>query len=95
MLPNATCNKEVIHHMVYDDLLHHRSQESSQREAYGRRGTDEAHSTLSKMIVYATVISGFVAAYLMYRRGESMVSIARKTVTNPVGSLVSEVQDVV
>lgn len=55
----------------------------------------EAHSTLSKLIVYATVISGFVAAYLMYKRGESLVAIARKTVTNPVGSLVSEVQDVV
>jgi hypothetical protein len=55
----------------------------------------EAHSTLSKLIVYATVISGFVAAYLMYKRGESLVAIARKTVTNPVGSLVSEVQNVV
>lgn len=55
----------------------------------------EAHSTLRKIIVYATVISGFVAAYLMYRRGESMVSIARKTVTNPVGSMVSEVKNVV
>jgi hypothetical protein len=55
----------------------------------------EAHSTLSKIIVYATVISGFVAAYLMYKRGESLVGIARKTVTNPVGSLVSEVQNVV
>jgi len=55
----------------------------------------EAHSTLSKIIVYATVISGFVAAYLMYKRGESLVAIARKTVINPVGSLVSEVQNVV
>jgi hypothetical protein len=55
----------------------------------------EAHSTLSKVILYATVISGIVAAYLMYRRGESMFSIARKTVTNPVGSLVSEVKNVV
>jgi len=55
----------------------------------------EAHSTLSKVILYATVLSGFVAAYLMYRRGESMFSIARKTVTNPVGSLVSEVKNVV
>ena len=54
-----------------------------------------AHSTFSKIIVYATVISGFVAAYLMYRRGESLVAIARQTVTNPVGSLVSEVQNVV
>jgi hypothetical protein len=55
----------------------------------------EAHSTFSKIILYATVISGFVAAYLMYKRGESLVAIARKTVTNPVGSLVSEVQNVV
>jgi hypothetical protein len=55
----------------------------------------EAHRTLSKAILYATVISGFVAAYLMYRRGESMFSIATKTVTNPVGSLVSEVKNVV
>jgi hypothetical protein len=55
----------------------------------------EPHSKFSKIIVYATVVSGFVAAFLMYRRGESMVAIARKTVTNPVGSLVSEVKNVV
>jgi hypothetical protein len=55
----------------------------------------EAHSTLSRIIVYATVISGFAAAYLMYKRGESMIAIARETVTNPVGSLVSEVKNVV
>jgi membrane protease YdiL (CAAX protease family) len=54
-----------------------------------------AHSSLSRVILYATVISGFVAAYLMYRRGESLVSIASKTVTNPVGSLVSEVKNAV
>jgi hypothetical protein len=45
--------------------------------------------------VYATVISGFVAAYLMYRRGESLVAIARQTVANPVGALVSEVKNVI
>jgi hypothetical protein len=55
----------------------------------------EAHNTLSKVILYTTVIFGFVAAYLMYRRGESMLSIARKTVINPVGTLVSEVKNVV
>ena len=55
----------------------------------------EARSSLSKAVLYATVVSGFVAAYLMYRRGESMVLIAKKTVTNPVGSLVSEVKNVV
>jgi hypothetical protein len=55
----------------------------------------EPRTTLSKVILYATVISGFVAAYLMYRRGESIMSIARKTAINPVGSLVSEVKNVV
>jgi hypothetical protein len=54
----------------------------------------EAHSKLSKIIVYAAVISGFLAAYLMYRR-ESLVAIARQTVTNPVDSLVSEVKNAV
>ena len=48
-----------------------------------------AHSSLSKY-VYATVIAEFMAAYLMYRRGESLIAIARQTVTNPVGSLASE-----
>jgi hypothetical protein len=38
-------------------------------------------------MVYATVISGFVAAYLTYRCGESLVAIAKRTVTNPVDFL--------
>jgi hypothetical protein len=54
-----------------------------------------AHSTLSKIIVYASVISRFVAAYLIYKRGEPLIAIARQTVTNPVGSLVSEVQNTI
>jgi hypothetical protein len=54
----------------------------------------EAHSTFGRVLLYPTVVSGVVAAYLMYRRGESMMSIARKTVTNPVGSMVSEVKNV-
>jgi putative effector of murein hydrolase len=47
--------------------------------------------TLRKLFVYASVISGIVAAYLMYRRGESLGTIATKAITNPVGSLISEV----
>ena len=43
----------------------------------------------------ATVVSGFVAAYLMYRRSESLGTIVKQTITNPVGSLVSEVNNVV
>jgi hypothetical protein len=55
----------------------------------------EEHSSMRKMILYATVISGVVAAYMMYRRGESLGVIAKRTMTNPVGSLVSEVKDAI
>jgi hypothetical protein len=55
----------------------------------------EEHSALSKVILCATVISGLVAAYLMHRRGESVAAIARDTLANPIGSLVSEVKNVV
>ena len=53
----------------------------------------EGRSSLQKVILLATVVSGFVAAYLMYRRGESLGSIAKQTIANPVGSLVSEVKN--
>jgi hypothetical protein len=52
-------------------------------------------NTLSRVVLYATVVSGVVAAYLMYKRGESLATIAKQTGTNPVGSLVSEVKNVV
>ena len=54
--------------------------------------SSEGRSSLQKVILLATVVSGLVAAYLMYRRGESLGSIAKQTITNPVGSLVSEVK---
>jgi hypothetical protein len=50
--------------------------------------------SLRKLFFLATVICGVAAAYLMYRRGESLVSIAKKTLTNPVGTLASEVRNV-
>ena len=53
----------------------------------------EGRGSLQTLILFATVVSGFVAAYLMYRRGESLRSIAKHTITNPVGSLVSEVKN--
>jgi hypothetical protein len=53
----------------------------------------ERESGMRKLILSATVISGIVAAYLMYRRGESLGTIARRTIPNPVGSLVSEVKN--
>ena len=53
----------------------------------------EEKGSLGKLFFYATVISGVVAAYLMYRRGESLGSIARQTISNPMGSLASEVKN--
>lgn len=55
----------------------------------------ETRSSMSKLILFATVVSGFVAAYLMYRRGESLGTIAKQAITNPVGSLISEVKGAV
>ena len=52
----------------------------------------EKQSSMKRVILFATIASGFVAAYLMYRRGESLGSIAKRTITNPVGSLISEVK---
>ena len=50
---------------------------------------------MRKVILIATVVSGLIAAYLMYKRGESIMSIAGKTVANPVGSLVTEAENLV
>jgi hypothetical protein len=60
-----------------------------------KEGSIETQSSMKKVIFYATVISGFIAAYMMYRRGESLGAIAKQTITNPVGSLVSEVKNTV
>jgi hypothetical protein len=45
---------------------------------------------MKRALFWGTIVAGAVAAYLMYRRGESVGSIAVRTVTNPVGSLVTE-----
>lgn len=45
---------------------------------------------MRRVIFWGTVIAGVAAAYLMYRRGEPLGAIASRTVSNPVGSLVTE-----
>jgi hypothetical protein len=47
---------------------------------------------MRRFIFWATLASGAVAAYLMYRRGQPIFDIAEKTVLNPVGSLVHELR---
>ena len=49
----------------------------------------------SRLFMVITVVSGFAAAYLMYRRGASLGTIARKSITNPLGTLASEARIVV
>ena len=48
---------------------------------------------MKKALFWGTIVAGAVAAYMMYRRGESMGIIAVRAVTNPLGSLVSELQE--
>jgi hypothetical protein len=50
-------------------------------------------AVMKRVLFWGTIVAGAVAAYMMYRRGESMGTIAVRAVTNPVGSLVSELQD--
>jgi hypothetical protein len=47
---------------------------------------------IRKLIVVGSILSGVVAAYLMYKRGTPLFTIARKTLTNPIGSLVTELR---
>ena len=48
---------------------------------------------MKKLIFWASVVSGVAAAYMMYRRGESMGSIAKQTLSNPVGTFAHEVKE--
>lgn len=45
---------------------------------------------MRKIIFWTTITAGAVAAYLMYRRGASVSTIARESIENPVGSFVRE-----
>ena len=47
---------------------------------------------MRKFIVWGSVVAGAVAAYLMYKRGTPVMTIAKKTIINPVGSLVTELR---
>jgi hypothetical protein len=58
-------------------------------------GQSETQGSIRKVIFYATILSGCIAAYLMYRRGESLGTIAKQAITSPIGSLVSEVKSAV
>jgi hypothetical protein len=47
---------------------------------------------MKRFLFWTTIAAGVAAAILMRKRGESFGKIAAKTITNPVGSFVSEVR---
>ena len=50
---------------------------------------------MRRAIYWGSIAAGVIAAYLMYRRGESLGTIAQKAIGNPVGSFVQEVRQAV
>jgi hypothetical protein len=48
---------------------------------------------IRRIIFWSTIAAGAVAAWLMYRRGESLPTIAKESIQNPVGSFVREAQE--
>lgn len=47
---------------------------------------------MKRLSFWITLLAGATAAYLMYRRGESLPTIAKQTVTNPLGTFTSELK---
>lgn len=45
---------------------------------------------MKNFIFWTTVAAGALAAYLMYRRGENITTIARESMQHPVKSLIRE-----
>lgn len=45
---------------------------------------------MRKFLFWAGVAAGAVAAYMMYRRGEDLTTIARESIQHPVKSLIRE-----
>ncbi len=45
---------------------------------------------MKRAMFWGTVAAGAIAAYLMYRRGEPVGTVARKAILHPVSSFVSE-----
>jgi hypothetical protein len=47
---------------------------------------------MKRLSFWITIVAGATAAYLMYRRGESLPNIAQKAVSNPLGAFTAEVK---
>lgn len=47
---------------------------------------------LKRFVFIATLAAGVTAAYLMQKRGESLLTIVKKTISNPLGALADELK---
>ena len=47
---------------------------------------------MKRLSFWITILAGATAAYLMYRRGESLPNIAKNAMTNPLGTFANEVK---
>jgi hypothetical protein len=48
---------------------------------------------MKRLSFWLTVLAGGVAAYLMFKRGESLPNIAKNAMTNPIGAFAHEVKE--
>ena len=47
---------------------------------------------MKRFLFIATIAAGVAAAYLMQKRGESLLTIMKKAVSNPLGALADELK---
>ena len=47
---------------------------------------------MKRFVFLATLAAGITAAYLMQKRGESLLTIVKKTISNPLGALADELK---
>jgi hypothetical protein len=47
---------------------------------------------MKRFVFLATLAAGVTAAYLMQKRGESLLNIVKKTVSNPLAALADELR---
>ena len=47
---------------------------------------------MKRFLFIATIAAGVTAAYLMQKRGESLGTILKKAITNPLGALAEELK---
>ena len=47
---------------------------------------------MRRFVFLATLAAGITAAYLMQKRGESLMTIVKKTINNPLGALAEELK---